>query len=158
MYKLRLQSESIFWSKIKQKYAFDQEIKNFFAGQLFFFEFKNTEPQYRRPSLLADFLSANSLIHIGKMVRYDNFQVKNGFLSANSRWLNVSTANYSGYLGSISPTFYVQLLCQQSCTSKVQTLNVSTKKLRTQLMYVKAAHRRLVKLTPVYIRNTLNLI
>jgi hypothetical protein len=30
------------------------------------------------PSLFADFLSADSLIHIGKMVQKDNITVKNG--------------------------------------------------------------------------------
>jgi hypothetical protein len=34
------------------------------------------------------------------------------------------------------------------CASKVQTKNVSTKKLRAQLTYVKAARRIMVKLTP----------
>ncbi len=33
---------------------------------------------YRRASLFTDFLSANSLIHIGKIVQNDNFPVKNG--------------------------------------------------------------------------------
>ncbi len=33
---------------------------------------------YRWPSLFEDFLSANSLIHIGKMVQNDNIPVKNG--------------------------------------------------------------------------------
>ncbi len=46
----------------------------------------------------------------------------------------------------ISPTFYLQILRQQSFASKVQTLNVSTKKLCAQLTYVKAARRMLVKL------------
>ncbi len=50
--------------------------------------------------------------------------------------------------GSISPTFYAQLLRQQSCASKVQTLSVSIKKLHAQLTYVKAERRTLVKLTP----------
>jgi hypothetical protein len=49
--------------------------------------------------------------------------------------------------GSISSTFYAQLLHQQSCASKVQTKNVSTKKLQAQLTYLKAAHGTLVKLT-----------
>ncbi len=44
-------------------------------------------------------------------------------------------------LGSISPTFYAQLLRQQSFASKVQTYNVTTKKLGAQLTYVKAAFR-----------------
>jgi hypothetical protein len=43
--------------------------------------------------------------------------------------------------------YSMQLLRQQSCASKVQTYNVSTKKLRAKLTYVKAAHRTLVKLT-----------
>ncbi len=50
--------------------------------------------------------------------------------------------------GSISPTSYAQLLRQQSCARKVQTYNVSTKKLCAQLTYVKDVHRTLVKLTP----------
>ncbi len=50
--------------------------------------------------------------------------------------------------GSILPTFYVQLLHQQFCASKVQTLNLSTKNLRAQLTCVKAARRMLVKLSP----------
>ncbi len=54
----------------------------------------------------------------------------------------------NGDLGSISLTFYMQLLRQQSCASKVQTLNVSTKKLCAKLTYAKAAHRKLEKLTP----------
>ncbi len=33
----------------------------------------------------------------------------------------------------LTPTFYAQLLRQQSCASKVQTKNVSTKKLHVQL-------------------------
>ncbi len=57
--------------------------------------------------------------------------------------------------GSISSMFYAQLLRQLSCASKVQTYNVSTKKLCTKLMYVKAAHRILVKQTPARRRNLL---
>ncbi len=57
-------------------------------------------------------------------------------------------------LGSISPTFYLQLLRQKSCTSKVQTLSVSIKKLHSQLTYVKAARRTMVKLTPPLSRST----
>ncbi len=56
-------------------------------------------------------------------------------------------------LGSISPMFYAQLLRQQSCASKVQTLKLSTKKLWAQLTYVKAVRRWLVKLTPVWLKN-----
>ena len=33
---------------------------------------------YRRPLLFADFLSANSLIYISKLIKNDNFLVKNG--------------------------------------------------------------------------------
>ncbi len=40
------------------------------------------------------------------------------------------------------------LLGSQSCASKEQTYNISTKKLRAKLTYVKAAHRTLVKLIP----------
>jgi hypothetical protein len=43
--------------------------------------------------------------------------------------------------------FYVQLLHQQSCASKVKTKNVSTKSC-AELTYVKAERRKLVKLTP----------
>ncbi len=43
--------------------------------------------QCRRPLLFADFLFANSLIHIEKMVQNDNFPVKMDFLSANSRFV-----------------------------------------------------------------------
>ncbi len=50
--------------------------------------------------------------------------------------------------GSISPTFYAQLLRQKSCASKVQTYDISKKKLHAQLTYVKAVHWTLVKLTP----------
>ncbi len=50
--------------------------------------------------------------------------------------------------GSISSMFSVQLLHQQSYASRVQTYNVSIKKLRSKLTYVKAAGRTLVKLTP----------
>ncbi len=56
-----------------------------------------------RPSLFADFLSANSLIHIGKMVQKDNFLVKNGlficeFKIRGLKWRNISTANNEGNL------------------------------------------------------------
>ena len=49
-------------------------------------------------SLFADFLSANSLIHISKLVKYDKFLVKNGlcickFRIRGPKWRNVSTAN-----------------------------------------------------------------
>jgi hypothetical protein len=52
----------------------------------------------------------------------------------------------NGDLGSISSTFYMQLLHQQSRASKVQTYNLSTKKLRAQLMY---GRKTLVKLNPI---------
>ena len=51
-------------------------------------------------------------------------------------------------LGSISPTFYEQLLRQNPCAKKVQTYNVSTKKLLKTLSYEKAARKMLMKLTP----------
>jgi hypothetical protein len=60
------------------------------------------------------------------------------------------TLNYGYFLGeleSISPTYYVQFLHQYFCTKKVQTLNLSTKKLRAKLLYKKAARKMLVKLT-----------
>jgi hypothetical protein len=50
---------------------------------------------------------------------------------------------------SISPTnYYVQLLRRYFCAKKVQTLNLTTKKLRAKLLYEKAARIMLVKLTP----------
>ncbi len=49
---------------------------------------------------------------------------------------------------SISPTYYVQLLRRYFCAKKVQTLNLSTKKLGAKLSYKKAARIMLVKLTP----------
>ncbi len=50
------------------------------------------------PRLFVDFLSANSLIHIGKTVQNDSFPVKNGlfifkFKIRGPKWRNVSTAN-----------------------------------------------------------------
>jgi hypothetical protein len=49
---------------------------------------------------------------------------------------------------SISPTFYECICADILVPKKVQTLNVSTKKLRAKLLYKKAAHKMLVKLTP----------
>ncbi len=48
---------------------------------------------------------------------------------------------------SISPTYYLQLLRRYFCAKKVQTLNLSTKKLCAKLSYEKAARKMLVKLT-----------
>jgi hypothetical protein len=42
-------------------------------------------------------------------------------------------------------------LRQYSFTKKVQTLNVSTKKLRAKLLFEKATHKMLVKLTPAVV-------
>ena len=58
---------------------------------------------YRRPSLFADFLSANSLIHISKLVKNGNFLVKNGlfickFKICGPKWRDVSTTNNEGNL------------------------------------------------------------
>ncbi len=55
---------------------------------------------------------------------------------------------YFFFLGSISPTYYVQLLHWYFCAKKVHTLNLITKKLRAKLLYEKAARKMLVKLTP----------
>jgi hypothetical protein len=55
---------------------------------------------------------------------------------------------YLFILESISPTYYVQLLRRYICAKKVQTLNLSTKKLCAKLSYEKAVHKMLVKLTP----------
>jgi len=49
---------------------------------------------------------------------------------------------------SISPTFYEQLLRQNSFAKKLQTQIVSIYKLRKKLLYKKAACKLLVKLTP----------
>jgi hypothetical protein len=49
---------------------------------------------------------------------------------------------------SISSTFYEQLLCPNPFAKKLQALNVSTCKLRKKLLYEKAAHKMLVKVTP----------
>jgi hypothetical protein len=43
------------------------------------------------------------------------------------------------FLWSISLTYYVQLLRRYFCAKKVQTLNLSTKKLREKLSYEKGA-------------------
>jgi hypothetical protein len=51
-------------------------------------------------------------------------------------------------LWSISPTFYARLLRKFSYAQKVQTLYVSTKKLRMKLRYEKATRKMLVKLAP----------
>ncbi len=73
--------------------------------------------EYRRPSLFAIFLSANSLIHIGKLVQNDNFPVKNGlficdFKIRGPKWRNVSTANnFTIWLTFIvSPYFTKQII------------------------------------------------
>ncbi len=50
---------------------------------------------------------------------------------------------------SISPTFYEQLLRQNPFAKKLQAQIVSTLMLRKELLYEKAAHKILVKLTPV---------
>jgi hypothetical protein len=50
--------------------------------------------RYRRPSLIADFLYANSLIHIGKMVQLTIFQSKMDFLSGNSRFVVQNDGTY----------------------------------------------------------------
>jgi hypothetical protein len=44
--------------------------------------------------------------------------------------------------------FYKQLLHQYSCAKKVQTKILSTKKLLVLLLFKKASHKMLVKLTP----------
>ena len=49
---------------------------------------------------------------------------------------------------SISPTFYEQLLRQNSFDKKLQTQFLSTEKMRKKLSYEKAARKILVKLTP----------
>jgi hypothetical protein len=52
-------------------------------------------------------------------------------------------------LVSISPTFYEQLLRQNPFAKKLQTQNCEhIKELRKKLLYEKAAHKILVKLTP----------
>ncbi len=51
-------------------------------------------------------------------------------------------------LESISPTYYVQLLRRYFFAKKVQTLNLSAKKLCAKFAYKKAAHKMLMKLTP----------
>ncbi len=58
---------------------------------------------FRRPSLFADFLSANSLIHIEKRVQYNNFPVQIGLFIYNfkirgPKWQFLSTANNEGNL------------------------------------------------------------
>ena len=59
--------------------------------------------KYRRPSLFADFLFANYLIHISNLVKNDSFLVKNRLFSSKFKicgpkcW-NVSTANNEGNL------------------------------------------------------------
>ena len=50
-------------------------------------------------------------------------------------------------LESISPTYYVQLLRRYFCAKKVQTLYLSTKKLREKVSYEKASCIMSVKLT-----------
>jgi hypothetical protein len=55
---------------------------------------------------------------------------------------------------SISPTYYKQLLRRYFCANKVQTLNLSTKKLRAKLLCEKAAPIMLVKLTPSILKGS----
>ncbi len=56
--------------------------------------------QYRRPSLFADFLSANSLIHIGKknIILQSKMDFICEFMIRGLKWQNVSTANNKGNL------------------------------------------------------------
>ena len=59
--------------------------------------------KYRQPSLFADFLSVNLLIHDSKLAKNDNFLVKNGCFNSKfkiwgRKWWNVFTANYEGNL------------------------------------------------------------
>jgi len=51
---------------------------------------------------------------------------------------------------SISPMFYEQLLRQYSFAKRIQSQTVSTKKLLKTLLYKKAGHKMLMKLTPSY--------
>jgi len=51
-------------------------------------------------------------------------------------------------LGSISSTFYKQLLGQYSFAKKTQTQTVIKEKLRNTFAYKKAAQKTLMKLTP----------
>jgi hypothetical protein len=52
------------------------------------------------------------------------------------------------FLWSISPTFYERICANILVSKKVQTFNVSTKKLRAKLLYEKAPRKMLVKLRP----------
>ncbi len=76
---------------------------------------------------------------------------ENKFLAQNSFVKGRCCSFCHDHRGSISPTFYTQLLRQQFCASKVQTYIVSTKKLCAQLTCIKAARRTLVKLTPGFV-------
>jgi hypothetical protein len=60
---------------------------------------------------------------------------------------SVSWRHAKGNLVSISPTFYQQLLHQNTFAKKLQTQIVSKEKLRKKLSYEKGAHKLLVKLT-----------
>ena len=60
----------------------------------------------------------------------------------------------SALLGSISSTFYKQLLRQYSCAKKLQSQTASTKSFRHKIIGAKAARKMLMKLTAVLFNNT----
>ena len=49
---------------------------------------------HRRPLLFAEFLSTNSLIHLLKLIKNDNFLVINGLFSVNSRFADQNDETY----------------------------------------------------------------